>query len=97
MCKILVVDDEEDVLELALAHLSQIGHEIYSAQNGEDALQFLEAHESDPPCMILTDLRMPILDGWDLVDALSISIPDGSTCRSSCTPRRSILAPRLPS
>ena len=70
MCKILLVDDEEDVLELAQAHLPQIGHQIYSAQNGEEALQFLASHESDPPCMVLTDLRMPILDGWDLVNAL---------------------------
>jgi CheY-like chemotaxis protein len=72
MCTILVVDDEEDVLELARAHLSAIGHEIYSACNGEDALRFLAEHEGNPPCLILTDLRMPILDGWDLVNALKL-------------------------
>src|SRR5687768_16440098 len=72
MCKILVVDDEDDVLEWTRAHLSRIGHEIWSAGNGEEALQFLAAHESDPPCLLLTDLRMPILDGWDLLRALKL-------------------------
>jgi CheY-like chemotaxis protein len=70
MCTILVVDDEEDVLELAQTHLSVLGHEVHSASNGEEALHFLAEHEGDPPCMILTDLRMPILDGWDLMNAL---------------------------
>jgi CheY-like chemotaxis protein len=72
MCKILVVDDEEDVLELARAHLSDVGHEIFSASNGEEALQFLAAHENDPPCLLLTDLRMPVLDGWDLIKAVRL-------------------------
>ena len=70
MCRILIVDDEEDVLELARAHLSAVGHEVYGACNGEEALQFLAAHENDPPCLIVSDLRMPILDGWDLLNAL---------------------------
>ena len=72
MCKVLVVDDEEDVLELARSQLSSMGHGIYSAHNGEEALRFLDAHESDPPCLLLTDMRMPILDGWDLVHALRL-------------------------
>jgi len=72
MCSILIVDDEEDVLEWARAHLSVVGHEVHSACNGEDALQFLAAHENDPPCLIVSDLRMPILDGWDLLNALKL-------------------------
>jgi two-component system cell cycle response regulator DivK len=72
VCKVLLVDDEEDVLELARTHLSAIGHEIHSASNGEEALRFLTAHEDEPPCILVTDLRMPVLDGWDLVHVLKL-------------------------
>ena len=70
MCRILIVDDGDDLLDLAEFHLSAAGHEIFSARNGLEALQFLKAHENDPPCMLLTDLRMPVVDGWDLIYAL---------------------------
>jgi chemosensory pili system protein ChpA (sensor histidine kinase/response regulator) len=67
---VLIVDDGDDLRELAETHLSAAGHEVYGASNGLDALQFLKEHENDPPCILLTDLRMPVLDGWDLVYAL---------------------------
>ncbi len=70
MCRILIVDDGDDLIDLAETHLSSVGHEVYSAKNGLEALQFLKDHEDDPPCILLTDLRMPVLDGWDLVYAL---------------------------
>jgi CheY-like chemotaxis protein len=70
MCKILMVDDDDDVFDLAEADLSTAGHEVCRARNGLEALQFLKAHEDDPPCIVVTDLRMPVLDGWDLVYAL---------------------------
>jgi two-component system, sensor histidine kinase SagS len=70
VCKILIVDDGDDVFDLAEAELTAIGHEVASARNGLEALQYLKKHESDPPCVVVTDLRMPVLDGWDLVYAL---------------------------
>jgi CheY-like chemotaxis protein len=70
MCKILIADDADDLLDLAEFHLSAVGHEIHRAGNGMEALLFLKEHESDPPCILVTDLRMPVLDGWDLIYAL---------------------------
>lgn len=70
MCKILIVDDGDDVFELAQAELTPVGHEVKSARNGLEALHFLKDHDDDPPCIVVTDLRMPDLDGWDLVYAL---------------------------
>jgi len=70
VCKVLIVDDGDDVFDLAEFHLTAVGHEVFSARNGLEALQFLKAHEDEPPCILLTDLRMPLLDGWDLVYAL---------------------------
>ena len=72
MCKILVVDDGDDVLELARTHLSAMGHQVDGAKNGEEALRVLAAHEDDLPCLLIVDLRMPILDGWDLLTALRL-------------------------
>jgi CheY-like chemotaxis protein len=70
VCKILIVDDGDDLYELAEVELSAAGHDVHSARNGFEALQFLKAHESEPPCIVLTDLCMPVLDGWDLIYAL---------------------------
>jgi CheY-like chemotaxis protein len=72
VCRLLIVDDGDDLFELAKVYLSDVGHEIHRANNGVEALQFLAAHENDPPCILLTDLRMPVLDGWDLVYKLKV-------------------------
>jgi CheY-like chemotaxis protein len=58
---VLVVDDEADIrasLELLLPYH---GFEVATAANGQAALDYLRTHE--PPCVILLDLRMPIMGG----------------------------------
>ena len=70
MCKILIVDDADDLFDLAEVRLTAVGHEVLNARNGLEALQLLKKNEDDPPCILVTDLRMPVLDGWDLVYAL---------------------------
>jgi CheY-like chemotaxis protein len=70
MCKILVVDDEGDIREMLRVTLSAVGHEVLEAENGRVALDLLADHARDPPCVALVDLRMPVMDGWDLMAAL---------------------------
>jgi CheY-like chemotaxis protein len=58
---VLVVDDSADVrLSLELL-LPMFGYTVATAANGQEALDYLHAHE--PPCAILLDLRMPVMGG----------------------------------
>jgi two-component system chemotaxis response regulator CheY len=70
MCKILVVDDEVGIREVLRVTLSGVGHEVREAENGRVALDLLADDPEDPPCIMLVDLRMPVMDGWDLLAAL---------------------------
>jgi two-component system alkaline phosphatase synthesis response regulator PhoP len=65
--KILVVDDEEDILELLRFNLSHEGFEVSCAGSGEQAL---EKVKTEPPDLILLDLMLPGLDGLEVARAL---------------------------
>ena len=61
---VLVVDDEPSVRDLYVDALEENGHHVEVATDGVAALQKLR---SEPiPCVVLTDVRMPHMDGWDL-------------------------------
>lgn len=62
MRKILVVDDNYDNRFIAGEMLSMNGYQVVSAVSGRDALRVLE---SDRPNLILMDLTMPQMDGWE--------------------------------
>ncbi|MBJ6764238.1 response regulator [Myxococcaceae bacterium JPH2] len=59
---VLVVDDDPDILEALSEILEAEGFEIRRARNGKEALERLEP---DPPRLILLDLMMPVMDGWE--------------------------------
>jgi CheY-like chemotaxis protein len=61
---ILVVDDEPGIRTMVQFELSQQGHNILTADSGVRALEILESSHVD---LILTDMRMPQMDGLDLV------------------------------
>ncbi|HEX7195392.1 MAG TPA: response regulator [Candidatus Limnocylindria bacterium] len=64
-----MVDDEPSVRSLYVDALREAGHEVDVAIDGADALDRL--HEGDVPCVVLTDVRMPRMDGWELSRALA--------------------------
>ena len=68
MCRILIVDDHDDVREALSEALSQSGHYVGGAADGDEALRWLSANAEKPPCIIILDLRMPGMDGWDFLD-----------------------------
>jgi CheY-like chemotaxis protein len=72
MCKILVIDDERDVREFLCEELASFGHEVVGAANGGDALNWLSAQQPDHPCLLVLDLLMPIMDGWDFLKSLRV-------------------------
>jgi uncharacterized protein (TIGR02266 family) len=61
IAKVLVVDDDEEYRELVAGLISESGHRTDTAKNGLDALRKAVA---DPPDLIVTDIHMPALDGW---------------------------------
>lgn len=75
--RILVVDDEPDILELVSFNLSKHGYEVQCVTSGEAAL---EAVRKDPPDAMVLDLMLPGVDGLDVCrqikgDAATRSIP----------------------
>ncbi|MDY7224827.1 response regulator [Hyalangium rubrum] len=64
---ILVVDDDPDILEALSEILEAEGFEIRRARNGKEALDRLEP---DPPQLILLDLMMPVMDGWEFAQRM---------------------------
>jgi two-component system, OmpR family, alkaline phosphatase synthesis response regulator PhoP len=61
--KILAIDDEDDILVLIDHHLSREGYRVLRAASGEQALQLAR---EDPPDLILLDLMLPGVSGFDL-------------------------------
>ena len=68
MANILVVEDNDDVREMMAVTLEVEGHEVATAINGRDALDKL--HSGRKPCLILLDLMMPVMNGWEFQRAL---------------------------
>jgi len=75
--RILVIEDDEYFRFLLRMHLTQAGYEVRVAEDGVDGGKALLAQ---PPDLILSDLNMPFLNGFDLLtllkqDAATASIP----------------------
>lgn len=65
--RILLVDDEVDILEFVRYNLVREGYEVYTAQNGAEALQRAAACR---PHLILLDMMMPVMDGVETCRAI---------------------------
>jgi two-component system cell cycle response regulator len=76
-CRVLLVDDHEQNLELLLAYLEELGCELRTATDGPEALEDVAKH---PPDLILLDIMMPKMSGFQVckklrADATTASIP----------------------
>ena len=61
--KILVVDDDQNICELLRLYIEKEGFEVVIANDGEEALELFEAENPD---LILLDIMLPELDGWQV-------------------------------
>jgi CheY-like chemotaxis protein len=59
---VLVVDDDRDIRDSLVEVLEDQGYRAIGAGNGREALEALSA-SAEPPCLILLDLMMPVMDG----------------------------------
>jgi putative two-component system response regulator len=67
MAHLLVVEDDRDLLEAMVEILGNDGHQVTATSNGREALA---AFEHQPPDLILSDLMMPEMDGYALLEAV---------------------------
>jgi hypothetical protein len=72
---ILLVEDDREVRRLTAEILSRQGYRVLEAANGGEALLISEQHEG-PIHLMLTDVIMPVMTGWQLAKRLSSSYPD---------------------
>ncbi len=62
--QILLVDDEEDIREVLDLSLTDMGYDVLTAENGEQALEIFKKNN---PSIVLTDIKMPRMDGVELL------------------------------
>ena len=67
MPRLLLVEDNEDNREGLSRHLRRKGFEVRVAVDGQ---QGVEAAQSEPPDLILMDMSLPVLDGWEAAQRL---------------------------
>ena len=82
--RILVVDDEDDLLELVRYNLTKEGYEVACVGSGEEALK---AVRRELPDLIVLDLMLPSVDGLEVCPG-SRPTPAPARCRLSCSPPR---------
>jgi len=70
---ILIVDDEKNYLVVLSAFLSEEGYETMTAEEGQEALEILETADID---LVLTDMKMPSMDGIELLRRIKKKSPD---------------------
>ncbi len=64
---ILIVDDEPDIRQILSFALTAEGYSVRTAENGRDALRLFQDH---PVALVLTDIRMPVMDGMAMAQAI---------------------------
>jgi len=75
--KLLVVDDNAKNVELLDATLTGEGYSVLKAYNGKEALQIIEKERPD---LVLLDIRMPEMDGYDVCRAIKANPETASIC-----------------
>lgn len=65
--RILVVDDEKDSVDIVNIVLSSVGAVVYQAGDGQEAFNICQEARPD---VVLADISMPVMDGWELLRAI---------------------------
>ena len=71
--KILLVDDEKDIREVVHLSLSDMGYQVFEAEDGDEALRIFR--DAQPP-IVLTDIKMPNMDGIELLQKIKHENPE---------------------
>jgi CheY-like chemotaxis protein len=80
MKRVLLVEDDRAIRRIVKHHLVKAG---YDAIEAEDGLKALDVARSTPVDLVLLDIRMPMMDGYELAERLAAE-PATAAIRSSC-------------
>ena len=69
MARILLIDDEPDILLMLRMSFEDEGHEVFMAADGRMGLERLAEHQ---PEVIVLDMMMPVIDGWGVLQAMQL-------------------------
>ena len=69
---ILVIEDNKEIQDSLKMALEVEGYNVFTADNGKEGIEKLE--KIPTPCLILLDLMMPVMNGWEFVDVISKDI-----------------------
>lgn len=72
MIKILIADDEKDIRDIVTWYLSREGFQVFAVADGNAAMEIEEMHSPD---LLLLDVMMPGLSGWDVAKAVNRNVP----------------------
>lgn len=61
---VLVVEDDSEFRDVVVTTLKRAGYKVYESENGAEAMKLLEKTKID---IVLSDIRMPVMDGMDLL------------------------------
>ena len=70
---ILLVDDEPDIRDVLSLSLADMGYHVYEAENGDEALRIFKDKQ---PSMVMTDIKMPGMDGLELLKKIKHENPE---------------------
>ena len=65
--KVLLVDDEENILDVCSRYLKREDYRVMTASNGREALKQYEAFQPD---LVVLDIMMPEMNGWEVAEAI---------------------------
>jgi len=68
MSTILVVEDEPNVRKLVIVNFIERGYQVLEAENGRQAIDHLRRQK---PALMILDIKLPDLSGWDVLDQLT--------------------------
>src|SRR5262245_55470921 len=66
---VLIVEDDRELREAVGSVLEDEGCSVRSASNGAEALEILHKNGNGYPCIILLDLMMPVMNGWQFLES----------------------------
>ncbi|HXU71841.1 MAG TPA: response regulator [Polyangia bacterium] len=89
--RLLIVDDDRETREALRTALEDEGYTVAVAANGAEAMAKLEER---PPRLVLLDLMMPIVDGWEVLDRMRANPALAAVPVCICTALDSTPAPR---
>jgi len=73
MAKVLLIDDEPDILLMLRMAFEDEGHEVVMAADGRMGLERLAEHRPD---VVVLDMMMPVVDGWGVLEAKQVEGDD---------------------